>query len=465
MNPSEDFLSLLARWPRAVEAGPFLFFGGQLGLRAGGGLCARYADAAGQGPPVEGDSPWVERIEGPVHAQVAAIYERLKEVLARRGGGLGHLLRLHLYQRDKRFFPVFDRVRRHYEPSSPAPSTAVGMGRFEPSGDAWLGIDGIALRPGMEGEIGPRRAPGGSPAHAAAAHFSHVAGAGPYLFLAGQIPVDTSRPGAPLIRGYEDVPAEGRFLQAGRSHEDTRNGPIAAQSWFTYDLIRRHLEGAGSSLDRIVNLTVYLQDMRDFPTFHRVHERFFPEAPPALTVIQAKEVGHKGTLVEVEPTAILPGKGVGRRLIPAAGHPALGARMSLGAEAGGVLFLSGMAGVDEGGEPVADPSALPPRARRFLNERSSPPGRAELQAAAILSRLEEALAGEGAGLGRLAHLSVFLSGIGDFPRVEPLLAGAFPGRRPAICVAEAPRPHPLEGARMSVTAIAWLGKGEPNEVR
>jgi enamine deaminase RidA (YjgF/YER057c/UK114 family) len=465
VNPSDGFLAVLARWPRAVEAGPFLFFGGQFGLGPGGGLCARFADATGHGPQVERDAPWAERIEGPIHAQAVAIYERLKEVLARQGGGLGHLLRLHLYQRDKRFFPVFDRVRRHYEPSSPAPSTAVGMGRFEPAGGAWLDIDGIALRPGMEGEIGPRRALGGSPRHAAAAHFSHVAGAGPYLFVAGQIPIDTSRAGAPLIRGYEDIPPEGRFLQAGRSHEDARNGPIAAQSWFTYDLIRQHLEGAGSSLAQIINLTVYLQDMRDFPTFHRVHARFFPETPPPLTVIQAGEVGHKGTLVEIEPTALLPGKGVERRLIPGGGHPALGARMSLGAEAGGVLFLSGMAGVDEGGEPVATPSALPPGARRFLEHSPGPARPAPLQAAAILSRIEEALAGQGAGLARLAQLSVFLEDIGDFWQVEPLLAGAFPGRRPVICAAEAPRSHPLEGARVSMTAIAWLGEGEPREAR
>ena len=43
---------------------------------------------------------------------------------------------------------------------------------------------------------------------------------------------------APLIRGYDDIPERGRFLKVGRSHEDTRNGTIAAQTWFTYDLIR-----------------------------------------------------------------------------------------------------------------------------------------------------------------------------------------------------------------------------------
>ena len=56
-----------------------------------------------------------------------------------------HLLRYHIYQRDKHFFSVFDRVRRTYETAPPA-STAVGMGRFDATGLATLCIDAIALR-------------------------------------------------------------------------------------------------------------------------------------------------------------------------------------------------------------------------------------------------------------------------------------------------------------------------------
>ena len=126
---------------------------------------------------------------------------------------------------------------------------------------------------------------------------------GHFLFLAGQIPIDTSKPGSPLIRGYDDIPEEGRFLRVGRSHEDTRNGPIASQTWFTYDVIRRHLEAVGSSLDHVLNLIVYLQDIRDFPTFHRVHERFFGSKPPALDGDRSGRSGTQGTLIEIEPTA------------------------------------------------------------------------------------------------------------------------------------------------------------------
>ena len=120
-------------WPECVSAGPFMFFSGQMGRNPRTGeLCRDFSEVTGHGPAREKDCPWVDRMEGPVGAQGIAIYEQYRAFLARAGGDLKHLLRYHIFQRDKRFFPVFDHVRRHYE-SAPPTSTAVGMGRFEPT--------------------------------------------------------------------------------------------------------------------------------------------------------------------------------------------------------------------------------------------------------------------------------------------------------------------------------------------
>ena len=334
-----------------------MFFSGQLGCTHEGKVITRYAEVPDAAARVNTSFDWVSEMEAPVGGQAIAIYERYREMLAREKSGLEHLLRYHVYQRDKHFFSVFDRIRRGYETKPPA-STAVGLGRFDPTGRATLCIDAIALRASAERTLGPRSVLPGSAKHSAPATFSHVIGAGPYLFVAGQIPIDTSKPGAPLIRGYDDVPEEGHFLRVGKSHEDARNGPIAAQTWFTYDLIRQHLEAVGSSLDQILNLVVYLQDIRDFPTFHRVHERFFGSSAPALTVIEVGEVGHKGTLIEIEPTAIVPNRGVERKVFGVAGARAP-AQMSQVVEAGGLAFLSSAIGVDESGEPVESARTLP----------------------------------------------------------------------------------------------------------
>lgn len=452
-------------WPVYVVAGPLLFFSGQRGAHPGARQCiTSFTDVPRLGPGAGSAFAWVNRMEGPVGAQAIAIYERYQELLARENCDLQSLVRYHILQRDKRFFPVFDRIRRHYETAPPA-STAVGVGRFDPLDDARLCVDAIALRAPAAHALGARTVLGGSRKHAAAAHFSHVIGAGPYLFLAGQIPIDTSQPGAPLIRNYDDIPEAGRFLKVGRSHEDTRNGPIAAQTWFTYDLICKHLEGAGSSLDHVLNLIVYLQDMRDFPTFHRVHERFFPSSPPALTVVEVGEVGHKGTLIEIEPTAILPGKGIERRVHAPQGWVAP-AQMSPLVEAGGVAFLSGIVGLDASGSPIESVRALPVALRRTL---AGQPALARnpvaLQLAAILVELATRLAAAGHGLERVAHFTVFIDDIDAFMPVEPQLARAFGRWRPALTVIESPRPAPVAGARVSATAIAWFGAGAPAAAR
>lgn len=447
-----------SRWPSCVTAGPFLFFSGQMGWKGNREtLCTRFGDVEDQRVRSV-DFPWVAGMEGPVAAQAISIYERYLSFLKAEGGNLSHLLRYHIYQRDKHFFSVFDRIRRSYETAPPS-STAVGMGRFEKSDLSRLCVDSIALRPSAENTLGPREVLAGAPQHIAAAHFSHVIGAGHFLFIAGQIPIDGSLPHSPVIRNYDDISEEGRFLRVGRSHEDTRNGPIAAQTWFTYDLIRKHLEAVGSSINSVLNLTVYLQDMRDFPTFHRVHEHFFKSAAPALTVIEAREVGHKGTLLEIEPTAIIPGRHVKRTVTtPKGWRPP--AQMSAVVCADGLAFLSGVIGVDMSGVPITSVKALPLSLRVKATEDIAENSCA-LQCLAALSELDQYLSAAGKTLSSITHLTVYLDDIDEFCRVEMLLAEALKGWRPALTVLEVPAPAPVPGAHISLTAIAWFGTGEP----
>lgn len=456
------FVAALKRWPAGVAAGPFIYFSGQRGTFGADGLtCERFEQVADIAPGPESRYAWVNRIEGPVGAQTIAIYERYRALLGRQGGDLRHLVRFHLFQRDKRFFPAFDRIRRHNEPSAPTPSTAVGMGRFDTDDSARFCVDAIALDPRAETKFGGRAAISAADQPAAAASYSHVMGAGPFRFIAGQIPIDTTKPGAPLVRGYDDIPAAGHFLRVGRSHEDTRNGPIAAQTWFTYDLIRKHLEGAGSSLANVLNVTVYLQDMRDFPTFHRLHERFFPDDPPALTVIEASEVGHKGTLIEIEPTALATDAPFSRRAISSPGNPAP-AHMSAVVEAGGTAFVSGMLGLDDHGELATNIAQVPARYRLGLKkDAAAVRNPAVLQALMALARIDQALSLADARLARTAHLTVFLKDIADFLAMEPFIAKALGARQCAITVVEAPNPGPIPGARVAMTAIAWLGEAAP----
>ena len=125
---------------------------------------------------------------------------------------------------------------------------------------------------------------GGVPA--SLANYSVGKWSGDTLFLAGVVAADPAT--GRVIRGYEDVaPEVARQLGAtGQMSVDSKEGPIAAQAWFILDQVRRTLEGEGLTLRHVVKLTQYMKDLRDFPIYNRVRLTFFPEDPPASTVIQ-----------------------------------------------------------------------------------------------------------------------------------------------------------------------------------
>jgi 2-iminobutanoate/2-iminopropanoate deaminase len=64
------------------------------------------------------------------------------------------------------------------------------------------------------------------------------------------------------------------------------------------------LEAAGSSLDRVVKVTLYLRDMADFSRVNELYAETFPEPFPARTTIQAGALP-LGIDVEVDVIALL----------------------------------------------------------------------------------------------------------------------------------------------------------------
>ena len=444
--------------PAAVRAGQFLFLSGHIGLDAQGGLARGFVDVPGaQHAFATGDPLMIDHMEEPVLAQSTLAYEHLARLLEREGSSLPNLLRAHIYQRDKRFWPVFERVRIHYEPT-PAPSSGIGVSRLPR--DAWIGLDGIALRPGADPATPGREVLQGHGMLTSSSYYSQAVAAGPYLFFAGQMPVETGI--GCFVRGYTDIPEEGRFLATGRSHSDTRNGPIAAQTWFEYDHVRRVLEALGASMADVLNLTVYLQDLRDLPTFFRVHQRFFPEAGgPAMTVTQFAEVGHGGTAVEIEVTALLPGRGLSRRSFNPPGLVGLGAHRSAAVAGGPLLFLSGQVAWGSQG-PVTGPEALPAEGRRMAERLGAGaplgPGVAA-QTWQIFANLREVLATAGLGFQDLVKTTVYLKHLDDLPAYERVREVFAPGEPPAFAHVQIPEVGPWRDCLVCVEAIAWGAGG------
>ena len=66
--------------------------------------------------------------------------------------------------------------------------------------------------------------------------------------------------------------------------------------------LRIILEEAGSSLDKVLKVTVYLIDMREYGRFNEVYKKFFEKNPPARTCVQAAKLPF-GARVEIDVIA------------------------------------------------------------------------------------------------------------------------------------------------------------------
>lgn len=112
-------------------------------------------------------------------------------------------------------------------------------------------------------------------------HFRRV---GDLLFLSGL---------GPRVRGIPGVP--GVTLDAAG---EVVSYDFERQCRQVFENVRLVLEDAGSSWDRIVDVTVYLTDMkRDFPTFNRLYAEAFTTNQPARTTV---EVGRLPTPIAIE---------------------------------------------------------------------------------------------------------------------------------------------------------------------
>jgi len=64
------------------------------------------------------------------------------------------------------------------------------------------------------------------------------------------------------------------------------------------------VEAAGSRLDRILKVTVYLTDMNNFEKFNEVYRDFFLAQPPAREVVEVSRLP-KDALIEISAIAFL----------------------------------------------------------------------------------------------------------------------------------------------------------------
>ena len=82
-------------------------------------------------------------------------------------------------------------------------------------------------------------------------------------------------------------------------------GGIAEQTRMVLTNLKGVLEEAGSSLPKVLKVTVFLKNMNDFPAMNKVYGEFFESATaPARSTVEVARLP-KDVLVEIEAVACL----------------------------------------------------------------------------------------------------------------------------------------------------------------
>ena len=77
-----------------------------------------------------------------------------------------------------------------------------------------------------------------------------------------------------------------------------------AQAEQTFRNLQRVLEAGGSSLDRVVKVTIFLTDMGNFPKIVDLRGRWFTPPYPADTIVEVTSLALPELQIEIEAIAV-----------------------------------------------------------------------------------------------------------------------------------------------------------------
>ena len=118
-----------------------------------------------------------------------------------------------------------------------------------------------------------------APAPFQGAPYSQAIKANGFVFVSGQLAL---RPGDKELQG----------------------GDIKTQTQQVFSNLSAILEEAGSSLDRLVKTTVFLQNLDDFGGMNEIYASHVGSTPPARSTVEVAKLP-SGALVEIEAIALV----------------------------------------------------------------------------------------------------------------------------------------------------------------
>ncbi len=108
------------------------------------------------------------------------------------------------------------------------------------------------------------------------------------------------------------IEARGRLVfisgMTAKRADGTIAGPndIEAQTRQMCENVKSAVEAAGGGMADICRVDVFIKDMTGFDIVHRVRREYFPDPPPASTMVAVSGFTHPDYLIEMSAIAVIP---------------------------------------------------------------------------------------------------------------------------------------------------------------
>ena len=118
--------------------------------------------------------------------------------------------------------------------------------------------------------------------------YPHTRRIGPWVFVSG---TSSRRPD----NTYAGATQEGENWKLD----------IREQTKAVLENIQHYLGLNGCGLDHLVDVTVFLKDMKDFDAYNEVYNSFFPTTGPCRTTVAVADLPRPQILIEIKGTAYI----------------------------------------------------------------------------------------------------------------------------------------------------------------
>lgn len=227
--------------------------------------------------------------------------------------------------------------------------------------------------------------------------------------------------GPPPVGPYSPAIKAGGFIYlSGTLAQDQSGaivgkGDVGAQTRRVIERMREVLTAAGSSLDRVVSVTVYLKSAADFPAMNDAYRAYWPTDPPTRTTV-ITDLVLPDALVELSMIAIPPG--AERVVVQPEGWMRSPNPYSYAIRTGDTVFLSGLVS-------------------RNGRDNTVVTGDITVQTRAVMDNAAAILKAAGLSFANVVSSRVFLTDVANFQQMNDAYRQYFPSAPPARATVKA----------------------------